>query len=345
MIGSDEYRDAHPSVVSSPFHALATNFAAETTAMLMTEGFRPYVGAQRTIPDNAAAYFTDAQESDIISNPLALKLPLRDTMVYGLAGQLIRVLNAFYDDVIFYIAWDDIHINSYAFLEYGRKIVYIAGGLLRVQALGIEGLGVILCQQTAAFEATQKPVPPLANKGLADYWGMLAVSRKIYLPNVWFSQVFAGTKQLATIFGFVSPENAAGSGDDGTDPSLACRTETQQAALSAAPLPPCAGGAKPTPLRVQDVTVADGTVTVTFNVAASLASAQNPADYLLAPKATITTATLNPRGGSSVALVATLAPSTDYTLTVSGLTTVEGEPLDPAHASGRFSTPVASAGR
>ena len=346
IIGSDEYKQAHetPERQTSAFHARVLKGGAPMAAAAMATGFKPFLGRTREMPDDAGAFFTDEQESDLISNSAAVKVPLTETMAYGLTVRLFKQINAFFPDVLFYVAWDDIHINAYAFREYGRSIVYVSGGLLRLQALSVEGTAIVLLQQAGYFEAeSAKNGQTLATKGEADYWAVFMGSRAIYMPNSWFDVTFKGVQQLQTIFGFISKDSAAGDGgDDGVSPALDCRFQTFMAGMAGGSLPPCAGGISAAALEVESASASSSGVDVTFSTAVAVDGAQTPGNYTLSPAARVTKATLDPRNALAVALAVALEPGTAYTLTVAGVTSVEGGALDAAGSTASFKTPAAA---
>jgi hypothetical protein len=339
IIGTPEYQKLHTHVQTSPFHALAAT--AHDAPAAMATGFKPYLGRTRDMPDSAGSFFTVEQVGDIIANPAATKDPLSATMTFGLTAQLLKQINAFYPDVMFYIAWDDIDINAYAFHEYGHTIVYIAGGLLRLDALKIEGIAIVLLQQIGYFLGSDDPTgKTLATKGQADFWGVLVGARKILWPSAVFDILLKGIAQLQAVFGFVSAENAAGSGSDGSDPSLACRYLTFMNALGAGTLPACAGGPQPVALEVVDAAIAPTGVTITFNETLEDAAATKAGNYTLTPAETVTGAMLNATDAREVTLAVHLKPHTAYTIAVKNLTSVLGAALDPEHASTTFTTPA-----
>ncbi|WP_139487950.1 hypothetical protein [Brevibacillus dissolubilis] len=339
-VGTEEYIARNIHLGADQFAAMA----ADNPALeVVVKGFKPYGSDHRAIPDHAKAFINEDQESDIISNPDAKKVSLTNTIGISYVNYLTKLYNAFYPEVWFHLAWDDIHINSYAFREFDRNIVYISGGLVRMQCLSFDGLALILAQQVAHFYGGQpEDNHHYSQRGQADYYGVLKVTRDAFFGDAWFNTVMAGISELTTFFGYISEERAQGEPGNGNNPSIACRLQTMNVAFSGGSLPPCAGGVVPHKLEVKGATADTGTtpatITVSFNLPVEVSSAIDSKHYILQPATVVDSAKISETDPSQVILTAQLATDTEYTLTVTRVFTKDGSNLNVDKSTATFST-------
>ncbi len=371
-IGTPEYAARHTHLTHMANAAVSATNPLED---IVIKEFKPHKSQEKAIPDNAKLFITPEQEADIIANPKAEKQLLTETIGISAVSYLTKLYNAFYPDVRFHLEWEDIHINAYAYHDglFNDKIVYISGGLVRIVCLNMEAMALILAQQIGYFYGTpegagdlrrnniptrqslckrirqalnstlskRKSPDGLATRGEADYYGVLAVTRKAFFADNWFDVVMKGLSQLQTFFGYITEDNQKGEDGNPDNPSIDCRIQTMQVAISGGSLPPCAGGVVPHQLQVVSATVAQDNpaqITVTFNKAVDKKAAEDTAHYNLRPDSTIESAQLNEDDPKQVILRAILENDTDYVLTVSRITTTDGSTLDPSKTTAKFKT-------
>ena len=339
-IGTPEYAARHTHLTHMANAAVSATNPLED---IVIKEFKPHKSQEKAIPDNAKLFITPEQEADIIANPKAEKQLLTETIGISAVSYLTKLYNAFYPDVRFHLEWEDIHINAYAYHDglFNDKIVYISGGLVRIVCLNMEAMALILAQQIGYFYGTPQGADGLATRGEADYYGVLVVTRKAFFENNWFDVVMKGLSQLQTFFGYITEDNQKGEDGNPDNPSIDCRIQTMQVAISGGSLPPCAGGVVPHQLQVVSATVAQDNpaqITVTFNKAVDKKAAEDTAHYNLRPDSTIESAQLNEDDPKQVILRAILENDTDYVLAVSRITTTDGSTLDPSKTTAKFKT-------
>ena len=339
-IGTPEYAAQYTHLTLMANAAISATNPLED---IVIKEFKPHKSQEKAIPDNAKLFITPEQEADIIANPKAEKQLLTETIGISAVSYLTKLYNAFYPDVRFHLEWEDIHINAYAYHDglFNDKIVYISGGLVRIVCLNMEAMALILAQQIGYFYGTPQGADGLATRGEADYYGVLAVTRKAFFTDNWFDVVMKGLSQLQTFFGYITEDNQKGEDGNPDNPSIDCRIQTMQIAISGGSLPPCAGGVVPHQLQVVSATVAQDNpaqITVTFNKAVDKKAAEDTAHYNLRPDSTIESAQLNEDDPKQVILRAILENDTDYVLAVSRITTTDGSTLDPSKTTAKFKT-------
>jgi hypothetical protein len=339
-IGTPEYAAQYTHLTLMANAAISATNPLED---IVIKEFKPHKSQEKAIPDNAKLFITPEQEADIIANPKAEKQLLTETIGISAVSYLTKLYNAFYPDVRFHLEWEDIHINAYAYHDglFNDKIVYISGGLVRIVCLNMEAMALILAQQIGYFYGTPQGADGLATRGEADYYGVLAVTRKAFFTDNWFDVVMKGLSQLQTFFGYITEDNQKGEDGNPDNPSIDCRIQTMQVAISGGSLPPCAGGVVPHQLQVVSATVAQDNpaqITVTFNKAVDKKAAEDTAHYNLRPDSTIESAQLNEDDPKQVILRAILENDTDYVLAVSRITTTDGSTLDPSKTTAKFKT-------
>ena len=185
--------------------------------------------------------FTADQANDILINGTLLPSENPQSLINFTTAK--NTFAGFYHDMDFYYDAADTTPNLYAYEANGRKVVRVSGGLARLQGLRYEGLFMAMAHGVACFYGgAPKNAAGYSATGQADYYAYSVISNSLY----WFILPDFTNKALnqwQMMFSMVSPEHAAGNLNDPlNDPSLACRLQTVQAAMTMLALPACAGG-------------------------------------------------------------------------------------------------------
>jgi len=197
-------------------------------------------------PENRVSYLPEGQD---IAKEGWLR-PLNDTVPYEMAVYLVRHFETYYPEIVFHIEWSDDTVNAYAWREGGKEHVAILGGLLRHQAIGVEGAGLVLAHEIGHHRGGE-PRYPAPNdwascEGQSDYWGALVAMRKVWWGPYALEQTKKGADQLYNLFSnglsignlIADPPEVASAC---SHPPALCRFNTYLAAMRADEKPACAG--------------------------------------------------------------------------------------------------------
>jgi hypothetical protein len=337
-IGTPEYEMKNASLKVGLFSAQKPEVSKKRAPLT----FRSFAGKEDDIPFDAQQFFSEEEDQALDGN--AEKRPITQRVGISAFQYYTKIFRAFYPDILFYLDWTNIHTNAYSFKRYGQKIVLIPGGLLRLKALGTEGLVIIMAAQVARF-CGQEPINEggYTCTGASDYYGIGVILREIIFSNNWTTLVNSGLKQIDSLFKII--ESVAP--DDPTEanidrPTRKCRWETMFAAAFAGQLPECAGGPTENGLKLEKAEpVQDGAASkllVTFSRNLS-PLAEKKENYALEPAGEVFNAEINPNNRKVVKLTIGCKPETNYTLTVINVTAADGSTLDPNVNSYRFRSP------
>jgi hypothetical protein len=278
-IGSSDYAEE-----ARDAHSLTAALGAQARA-IATRGFTPLDDAIQLntgVPYGASPYVTEAQAADIARH--GRFRGLSETFLVHDFNHFSALFSSFYPDVHFYLAWEDLNPNMYAFKAYGNQTVYLSGQMLRYQGMFKQGLAMIMAQGAARFlPGTIHNDAGLCCTGLADYSGANQVLQTLFYGD-YNSWALAGYRQILQLFSEISPANLPGREVCAT-PSIPCRLQTIDAAISGMPLPPCAGGPIEGALRLEDARWSRyqdaSAIRVDFNLRLRASSALALRNYLL----------------------------------------------------------------
>lgn len=290
-----------------------------------------------TVPVAAAihGFLTDAQAAEVSAK--LLRPTERTANAMTQTQWLSTLFHGFYEEVNIIIDAPNHGANAYSFFLGEQKYLLIQGGLIRAEPLSWQGLALVLAYCVNRFYGgAPYGIDGMTCKPQADY-GIVGVLNNVYYP-LYPNVVFDAVNQVKALFEQI--------GDKADNPvqgchetTLDCRVQTYYAAMQYLDLPSCAGG--PT-VDLLEVVAAhgenDGSVIVEFNEAVNITSAQQPENYSFDPDAPVTSAGVM-TGDTRVRLEGDFASRTDYTVTVSGVTTLVGYPLDPDKDSASFDMP------
>lgn len=333
-VGTPAYKSKNAGVHVQPYVAAVS--PAMAGAAVRALDFAPYGDSQTHIPDDAASLFTRTQEAQLIGPSVR---PFSDTTNKDMVTYYAELYAAFYPEVRFYLDWESLRPNVFAFEEFGQKTVVIGGELLRLGPLYDGAMAVVLAFGVGSLLGG----PPTDSEtgytsaGQALYFGMGVVMRTALRGGTnWMNTAVAGQGQLNQVITPLVSNPQAGSESD--RPSLQCLMDVMNAVISGMELPACAGGPTEGGLKVDSASydAQAQQATVTYNEAVSAYSATNPRNYSVTPgPVAITAATVDPNDPACVILTVALAPG-DYTVAASNVRASDGSTLDPNTSSATF---------
>lgn len=331
-----------PAIGSVEFHAkydtsAYTEFVNDPSKW--PAGCRPLHPELINIPRSALGYFTPEQARDIQAS--LGQQNLGNSMFLTQALYLFNIYGGFYKDITFIADWSSLESNAWWFVNNRQRYIVVAGGLLRVPGLMLEGMAIVLSH----LVANNRGVSCTAD---ADWEGVRNELREVWYDNLFFQTFEGGMPQLESVFARIEPDHRGGNPDQlCADPGIDCRIQALWAGASLTKLPECAvpppafavTGATASP--VPQGTIVSGNlwnVVVTFNKPYNHPSAADPGNYVFAPGGT--TRQVGEGTPESVSLVVEgLNPDTACTVTVSNVYSGNGKPLTPGFDSAKFTTP------
>ncbi|MCD7041274.1 hypothetical protein LRQ11_30465 [Pseudomonas sp. MAFF 311095] len=242
-IGSAAYAQTHKG-------ARDTAQLDDKARMIANDAFIPLDemrNATSPVPYGSSPYMTQKQAENVLINGTFRSLG--ETYLEADFKYLRTLFNGFYPGINFYLNWQDLHPNQFAFNAYGQDTVYLSGQLLRLHGLHKQGLALIMAQGVARFgKSLSSDDAGLNCTGVADYIGANQVLQTV-LYGSWNEWVTPGYAQVQALFALIDPANQIGHEKCAT-PSIPCRLESMEAAIVGWQLPACAGGPVPHSLEL-----------------------------------------------------------------------------------------------
>jgi len=278
-IGSEDYASSASDAISS---AAALSEGAHEIASIHFTPMDELLAAQSPVPYGATSYVTQKQARDIAVNGSFRNL--NETFLINEFKYFASLFKTFNPRVNFYLEWEDFTPNMYAFNAYGQDTVYVSGQLLRLHGMFKQGLVMIMAQGAARFLPSDITNDSgLLCTGYADYSGANQILQTLFYGD-YMKWAAAGFMQIQHLFGLISPENRVGYEMCST-PSIPCRLETMDAAISGFQLPACAGGPVPGALKLESASWTSYdealAIQVDFNLRLRTRAAENPRNYRL----------------------------------------------------------------
>ena len=202
--------------------------------------FVPAADTKILIPDIHCSFIT---EEDALKKAQEPKRAWNDPTSREWTEYLIRFHTAFYPDVRYHLDWSDDSVNAYAWVENGNeRHVSLKGGLVRHNALELEGIALVLAHELAHHYGGLPTFPHgLSCEGQADYYGVAAIMRTVWFGEYYLDAADKAIAQMANFFGVPNsdqpPEGNAGC----NHPTGTCRVATYHSAIAFAGRPGCAG--------------------------------------------------------------------------------------------------------
>jgi hypothetical protein len=328
--GTKEYIQTYKNLVTDTFKAHLPK--KKITKQPGQDVFEPLgVKGPVPIPEDAEYFFTRPQAKDIQENA-PRSTPAsgagRDITIY-----LFKLFKGFYPDVHFFLDEENELPNAYSFIQYGIPFVVVTGALIRTQAVMFESLAVIIAHELGhLYGGNPKNPKGYTCTGMADFAAISAI-----LPNVWFGLysapiVSSGIEQIEKIFNFISPKHRKGvPGNRCMYISIDCRIASMKAAANTRMLPECAGGPKDPFLQVTGAKASkDYTgkyVTVEFNTAVDIDTAQSLGNYSFRPPAPAYSAVVEPQEPTAVKIQIDIEEDKDYEVFVFNVLSADDQPL------------------
>lgn len=339
MIGSEEYDKIHAGErITRGVYSARRNAAL---LPMLPKYARHFSEVSAYIPDDASMFITRKQAIDIVGNPDAHFRPFGNKSGIDGIQYLFNLYKGFYPDFNFYLDWDDISPNAYAFEAYGMKNVVISGGLVRLAGLYIQGQAFIIAQCIARLIKPSRydgpfPLPTIQ----ADYYGMGLVMQVAW--NFNSGEIGeAAIEQMRQFWGYIAPDDQKGNPKDPqNEPSIDCRIKTINYAQLGGGLPACA---QP-PMQLLEVTGDELGITVdkkpyviiAFSQVLNQESAEIPANYAFDPAVEMSLVKLVQTDGMHVQIIADFIKGTSYIVTVTNVKSGTGAPLNPLKNTAQF---------
>jgi hypothetical protein len=337
--GTKAYAQRYSHLFSS---ALKAHPASRVYKPVSSHSFAPYeVSEPIDVPQDATSFVTAVQARDIENN--APRQPIYSGAGKDIANYLFKLYKGFYPNVSFYLDEANELPNAYSFFKYGVPFVVVNGSLIRTEAVQYESLAFVIGHQLSVlYGGEPKNDDGYTCKGQADYAAILAI-----FPYVWFGLyavplIQPAIDQITRLFGFIDPAHRSGRPGNTCDfISIDCRLSAMNAAANTRVLPECAGGPLTPTLEVTGATPAkDGaSVTVAFNEAVDVATADRVGNYEFEPLIGATSATVAP-DQLAVTVDAAFVPDTEYKVRVVDVLSSDRHPLVPGKNRAVFKTPA-----
>lgn len=236
IVGTDSYENASREISSGQAEGISreTHVNGNPQSLFLTRE-----ATRLSIPNDAVSFVSDRE---------AVRLqaagdfrPLTDPHAREWTDYLFTQYRAFYPDVDYSIDWFNETVNAFAWIENGRRKIALLGGLIRHNALDIEGIAVVIAHELAHHYGGVPTYPgsPLSCEGQADFVGVRTVMRKAWFGEYYFTVASKGISQMAKFFGAVEPGSNSGSAGC-QHPDGRCRIYTYNAAVNLMPKPSCA---------------------------------------------------------------------------------------------------------
>jgi hypothetical protein len=251
-VGSEEWVQAHNDE-SHPEAELRTAAVAGQSPELAEERavgagtFSPAALRQVEVPDHAAAFLPAAQARRL--QKVGAKRPVSDTYYHQMIEFILSTMRPLYPEITFLCDWYSEEVNSHSWVDDGQQFVLVKGGLVRMEALEMEGLYLAVGHEvghlTGAPDGSDSGV---TCEGEADYFGSKIVLRKVWFGTYYLDNMEKAIDQVKALWAQLRTPHDEGAGPDevqvdrsgNTYPPIPCRLDTFTAAMALAKKPECA---------------------------------------------------------------------------------------------------------
>ena len=349
--GTRDYVKAYSHLEVSHHRAAIKEFTPAPAALVNEAGkteieFEAYDQSKSAyIPEDAFSLLTSDQAFDIASFcPMS---PTSSNRGKDIILHLFKFFGAFYPDISFYYDQQNLTPNAYLFQAYGVQHIVVTGALGRCEPLLLEGFAVTLATLVGATLGG----PPVYQEGMSCLGAAGYAAITGVLPYVWPGMqsrpiVQQGIPQFQDFLHYI-PKKDRGGSDTCMHISTDCLIKSMNAAFQLLPLPHCAGGPPDPALEVNgaDGSIGEphGSVTINFNLAVEPATATEPGNYAIqptdsGPSAPVFEAVVQSGDPMTVRVTTDLDPKTQYSVTVTGVLSVDQQPLVPGKDQAQFTT-------
>ncbi|MBF9264061.1 hypothetical protein [Paracidovorax cattleyae] len=301
-------------------------------------GLEPLPRPLINVPATARAFFTEAQARQL--QAAAPSYPANSSINMATLRWLMNTIYGSYrPKTTFLLDWENPLPNIYGWQGDGTTYVLVTGGLALIEGLQYEGLALMMAHGIAAGSG-------LMCVGPADYDAVFSVLRMNWSNALFFDVFAAGLDQVTTLFSHIQ-DSEANPDNICNQPSLQCRLDTYNAALSMMPLPACATPVSAFSLEGAKAGRALDGVVASFSLSVDVSSAESTDNYTISPEdpthvpVTVDSAIVRGKGGGrTVRLLTTgLQPGQNYELSVDGVQSKDGASLNPQKRTAVFTTP------
>ena len=287
------------------------------------------------IPVGAFSFVTELQAIELRDH--APLFPASNDLAEPGVRYLFRLFKGFYPDIVFYYDQNNLLPNAYSFELYGTRTVVLTIGWTMLDGIYFHGIAMTLAHVVNAL-VNRKFVPVDASPvGKADYEVFPSFLSLFYFAPDAVANYNLAFDQIKTIFGYIK-ENRHPHGVI----SLDCRIKTLEAGIMGYPLPHCAGGPPDPALEIVEVTAtrpedADhDIVSITFNLPVDPATATILGNYLFDPGVIAFSVSVDDTDPARVGIVADVEPDVEYLVVVTGVLSVDHQPVVVGKNSAKF---------
>lgn len=276
------------------------------------------------VPKDAFSYVTRSQAIELRDH--APIFPASNNVAEPDVRYLFRLFQAFNPDITFYYDQNNMLPNAYAFEQYGSKFVVLNVGWTMIDGIYFHGIAMTLSHMVNML--TQKVPVDVSPTGKADYDVYPSFLSLFYFAQDAVKNYNLALNQIKTVFGYIKKHRKP-IGKIG----LNCRISTLEASINAKPLPHCAGGPPDPALEVVSVsaTIPKGTdkpvVSITFNMSVDPTTANAIGNYMFDPGIVVFSAAVDTVKPAKVNIVADVKPATDYYVVVTGVLSINQQPI------------------
>jgi hypothetical protein len=190
------------------------------------------------IPADAASFISEEEARQKALDP---SRAWNDPQSREWTEYLLAFHKAFYPDVTYHLDWTDSTVNAFAWVENGVRHVALMGGLIRHNALELEGIALVLAHELAHHYGGPPTFPGgLSCEGQSDYFGVRNIMRKVWFGEFYGMITEAAIAQMAAFFGVPNDPTPPGGSSGCSHPAGACRIATYYAAIALSGKPACA---------------------------------------------------------------------------------------------------------
>lgn len=245
QVGSSEYSNSYKASLNNQSMYGLELMGQDEIKLNDNSTFKPFKPVK--IPNNAINFLPKEYE-EAFQGSLA---PLDASIPAEVANYIVYNFKRFFPDVVYHIDWANNTVNAYAWMEGNTRHVALLGGIIRHNAIKVEGLGLILAHELGHhYGGTPRyPNNPWAScEGQADYWATLVCERVVWWGPQAKEQIEKGSQQVYNLFAYGLRAGNLFKLNKGlelvgicTHPAASCRLETYNAGLRLEPKPTCAG--------------------------------------------------------------------------------------------------------
>lgn len=243
VVGSPDYVEKFgDSCLLPPKNSIGVRTASHDAKDAEDTMKNEFISASQTrlvIPPDACRFISD-EEAELKKLDTMRRWNDPDSRAW--TEYLISHYRIFYPNVQYHFDWADNTVNAYAWIQNGVRNVAILGGLVRHQALELEGIALVLAHELSHHYGGQPTFPGgLSCEGQSDYHGVRTIMRRVWFGEQYITTTDKAIAQMARFFGVPNNPNPPAGSAGCSHPPGACRVATYHAAVALNGKPSCAG--------------------------------------------------------------------------------------------------------